>query len=82
MAGHGFELDPIAMKDPGATSTIYMGFEEPMVGDSSVNFSIWVLYRVMHQNVFGDTPMHSWIRMHHVGNLITNNSRKKVTKLP
>lgn len=43
MAGHGFELDPIAMKDPGATSTIYMGFEEPMVGDSSVNFSIWVI---------------------------------------
>lgn len=43
MAGCGSELDPITMKDPGATSTIYMGFEEQMIGGSSVNFSVWVI---------------------------------------
>lgn len=43
MAGQGSQPDPVAMKDLGATRTIYMSFEEQMVGSSSVNFLIWVI---------------------------------------
>lgn len=43
MAGRGSELDPIAMKGPGATGAIYTGFEEQMIGSSHVHFSVWVI---------------------------------------